>query len=186
MAIDCEVKGIEEVTKLLMQLPDNMREKHTKNAIKEATSSIVSVIKARVPKNTGTLAASIQASRVKYYPASGTLFCAIEPKSGFTRTFPATVITSKRGGGRVSAEMKRNPRKYLHLVEGGRRAVTTVGKKALHPANAYWFSRSAASVSGRPIFGPVASAMAQAFRITIENELTKAVAAFNATNNSIS
>jgi hypothetical protein len=186
MGISIEIKGVEELSKLLSQLPYEMREKHVRAAMVEASQYTVMAIKGRVPKDTGTLYASIQASRVKYYPSSGVLFCAIEPKSGFSRSFSAmpsssgkTRRLSKKKATATAGAVKRNPRKYLHIIESGRKAVVPVTAKALHPAMSSRFFARASAVAGRPIFGPVASQMAPAFKVAVTYAVEKAVAEFN-------
>lgn len=187
MAIDLQITGLEEVTRLLRAFPDSAREKYTKRAMKEAAEFIASALRYRVPKDTGTLRDSIKVGRVRYYASSGTMFVAVEPKSGFVRTFARKQIpqktrrlSSKSSRGWNDAPVRRNPRKYLHLIEGGRDAVATYGHK-LHPALGDKFFTHAKSVTGRPVFGPVAQQMSVPFFIAIENALNKAAAEFNAT-----
>jgi hypothetical protein len=128
---------------------------------------------------------------VKYYPGSGTLFAAVEPRPGYRRIVTAGQSGKARIRGRkttrASAAFGRvqNPRKYLHLIEGGRRAVAPVKAKALHsaldPQNRF-FARAAA-VAPHPVFGPARDAVERASQIAIELELQKGFEEFNRMQN---
>lgn len=160
MDISISVSGCDEISALLKQLPSDLMEKWGRRGLLAAAEITVMAVQGKMPIDTGTAFESIAPTRIKLYPASGTLFTAVEPKKGF-----------KRYG--------RYPRKYMHLIEGGRKALVPTNKKAMHPALGEKFFTKAAAVAPHPVFQPARDSVMGAAKVAIEIELEKGIAEFN-------
>lgn len=94
-----------------------------RSALITATSPLIADAKRAVHESeSGALKRSI-GRKVKTYPSTGSVVCAIGPRSGFKTTFQ-----TKRG-----RKVLRNPTKYAHLVEGGTKSHAIPGWKKPHP-----------------------------------------------------
>jgi hypothetical protein len=177
----------EEVANLLKQLPQQLQDKYGARALQASAAITVMAVKGRMPSATGLAKESIGATQVKFYRSSGTLFTAIEPLKGFRRIVTATASGKTRIRSRktttTTAAFSRvqDPRKYMHLIEGGRKAVSAKAGSALHsaldPQNRFFMH--AGPVAAHPIFGPAVASVTDAARIMVEVELEKGITEFN-------
>ena len=165
-----EIGGTEELAKMLRSLPDRLAEKYGKAALRAAARITTGAVQSRMPVDTGLARESVGASRLRHYKESGTLFIAVEVRKNFRRE--VTV------GGRT---MIRNPRKYMHLIEGGRRAVRPVNKRALHAAfnDESRFIARAKAVSPHPVFGPAKLASRAAAEAAVVRTIERGVEKYN-------
>jgi hypothetical protein len=188
------VKGCDEVSAALRQLPPDLQDKYGKRALQAAAEITVMAVRGRMPSATGLARESIGFGRVHTYRESGTLFVAIEPQKGFERIVTAEEAVGFAGSIRrrvlprskqsASAAFGRvqNPRKYMHLIERGRQAVHAKPGSALHSAldvENRFFTR-AKGVTAHPVFGPARESVRDACRVMIEVELNRGVAEWNA------
>ena len=195
MDLKISVYGCEEISALLLKLPGELQDKYGARGLKAAAEITVMAVKSRMPSATGLAKESIGYSNVRFYRTSGVLFTAIEPRKGFKRIVTTnfartgsatkTRIRSRRTSS-VTADLGRvqDPRKYMHLIEGGRKAVAPTSAKALHsaldPQNRFFMH--AASVAAHPVMGPARDAVAGAAKVAIEIELEKGIVEWNARN----
>jgi len=195
MELKISIRGIEETIESLRALPDHLRVKYGKTGMEKGADLVTSAVKERMPVASGLARESIGHSPIKVYDTSGTLFTAIEAQKGFNRIITAhpffrnkEIHDSKTTS--VSAALARvqNPRKYMHLIEGGRQAVIPTNKKALHSAldTENRFFMHAKSVMPHPVFEPAFDATEIPVVAAVENELRKGIEAFNQTNNTMS
>ncbi len=190
MDLTLSVRGCNEIAALLAKLPEELQYRHGKRGLEAAAEVTVSAVKGRMPVATGLAKASIGRSPVRVYRQSGTLFTAVEPRKGFRRVITLTRRGGTRIRGRKMEEVPKNatgrvqnPRKYMHLIEGGRKAIVPVNRKALHPAlspNAFF--RRAGPAAGHPVFQPARDASEGAAKDVILAELERGVADWNSRN----
>jgi len=163
VTFDISIKGCDEISALLRQLPDRLREQYGRRALEAAAEITEMAVRARTPVDSGAALASIDHTRINYYEASGSLFTAVEPRKGCSKV---------------------EPRKYFHLIERGRKALAPIKGKVLvsnaGDADERFFTHAKA-VAGHPVFGPARDATAQSAVIAMEVELAKGVAEFNQT-----
>lgn len=188
MDLTLSVRGCDEVARLLAKLPDELQDRHGKRGLEAAAEVTVQAVKGRMPVATGLAKRSIGRSPVKIYRGTGTLFTAVEPRKGSRRV----VTLTRRGGTRIRARKLQavpenatgrvqNPRKYMHLIESGRKAIVPTNAKALHPAlSPNVFFRRAGPVAGHPVFQPARDAAEGAAKELIQAELERGVAQWNA------
>lgn len=192
MDLRISVTGCDEVARLLRALPDELREKYGRQGLKAAAEITVAAVQARIPGGgTGLARASIGFSPIKFYRHSGTLFTAIEPRKGYRRIIAISSTGRRRIFGKKVLEVKaeagrvQDPRRYLHIIERGRRAVRPIRARALHsaldPENRFFMHAQA--TSPHPVFAPAAAAVDAACRIAVETELQKGVDEFNRREN---
>lgn len=191
MDLTLDVRGCDEVSQLLKQLPDKLRDKYGVQGLAAAAEITAMAVRSRMPTATGLAKESIGHSPVKIYRSSGTLFTAIEPGKNVRRIVTASASGKNRIRSRrttsASAAFGRvqDPRRYMHLIESGRKEVTPEHAKALHSAldvqNRY-FARASA-VAPHPVFAPARDAVEGAAKIAIENELNRGIEEFNRTQN---
>jgi hypothetical protein len=190
MDLTIKVSGCEEISAALLKLPAELQDKYAQRGLEAAADLAVMAVKSRLPHATGLAQQSIGHSRVKFYRGSGTLFIAVEAQKGFKRIITATAagkttIHSRRTTS-ATADLGRvqDPRKYMHLIEKGRKAVVPTKKRAMHPAldpEGRFFAH-AKQVTAHPVFQPARDAVERATVILIETELNRGVAEWNARN----
>ena len=174
MAVDFKISvtGCDEVAAALAKLPDRLQDKYGARGLAAAAEVTATAIRARVPINTGLLMDSIGATRVKFYRQSGTLFSAVGPRKGFRRTVQNP----------SKASLTMDPRRYFHLLETGRKDVSPIDARALHPALSDSFFGHAKGVTGHAILQPARDSVADGARTMILIELEKGVDEWNAQN----
>ncbi len=136
--------GIEQLESALLRMPDEIAIRVGRNAMRAGARILVEAVKSRMPVDTGTARESIDYTRVKHYPTSGTLFLAVEPKKGLKVETPHGT---------------RYPRKYMHLIERGRREVAPKSARAMRAfVGVPRYFMKARAVTGHPVFQPAFAA----------------------------
>ncbi len=130
--------GDAELEQAFKELPDRVQRKHLRHGVRRAGSVIGRAAKAHAPRETGLLARSIGQRAFTHRDKKG-IGTRIGPRKGFGRM----VRVNKRGDLKALSKGKmaeaqaageqleyRDPAKYAHIVELGRRG----GKPFLTPA----------------------------------------------------
>jgi hypothetical protein len=107
--------------------------------------------KAAAPKETGLLKLSL-GTKVSTYAATNTVVGVVGPRKGFRRP----IVRSKRGrlqqkkqAAAADVVLYRDPVKYAHLAESGRKAVAAKEKKTLVSASGEFLGRRVGPAPGR-------------------------------------
>ena len=143
------------VQRMFMELPKAVQERVVKPLIAQGSKILDEAVKAEAPVESGLMKLAIGSSKLKTY-SGGTIFITTGVRRGFRRA----VTASKRGKLRVRSkaftesnpqEAVRNPVKYLHLVSGGRKAITAIKSKVLYSAETNkFFGKSVAAAKPNP------------------------------------
>jgi hypothetical protein len=116
-----------------MQRMDNLKQgvrgKICRKAMDVATKPLQRDAKSRVSRQSGLLAASM-GRKVKTYRASGTTVGLVGPARGYKRSLALVLSSPGRLQG-VTVDRFRDPVKYAHIIERGRKASVIRNKKAL-------------------------------------------------------
>ena len=162
--IKIEWTGGEKMQRLFDELPRKLQERHMVIAIKTACAPLLHAMRAGAPVESGTLKKNIKL-KVGGVKAKLIAYGIVGPAS-------AKVATSARTGGKFKGKMRavgkkrlnamggkefydvqfRNPKRYAHLVEGGRKAVTP--KKKVLARGTHVFGTRAKAVAPRPFIKP--------------------------------
>jgi HK97 gp10 family phage protein len=83
MKFEFDMKGVEEFTRTLQQLPEPIRRNVVTVALRAGGRLLVSEVKARAPVGTGALKKSVRMSKIKRYANDFSVF--VEPKVWYAR-----------------------------------------------------------------------------------------------------
>jgi hypothetical protein len=143
------------VQRMFMELPQNAQERVVRPLVEKASKTIAELIRSEAPQQSGLLRAAIGASSLRKY-GGGTLFVAAGVRRGFRRA----VAEKARGGLKFMSQKAteanpgspvQNPTKYLHLVIGGRKAISARNRRVLYDARTgRFFGRQVAAVQPNP------------------------------------
>ena len=143
------------VQRMFMDLPKAVQDRVVKPLITRGSKILDDAVKAAAPQESGLLKLAIGSSKLKTY-SGGTIFITTGVRRGFRRA-----VTSTRGGklrvrGKSYTEANpreavRDPVKYLHIVTGGRKALTATSSKVLYSAATNkFFGKSVAAAKPNP------------------------------------
>lgn len=155
VAINMNLFGDKQLRRNFFELSDKVRRKLARRAARAATRPIVRAAKARAPVDTGALRDSIGVRSIKMRPRSETSLIIVGPLS-------ETTFRWKTAGGEWRSEaqfgaagtVKRNPAKYAHLVEFGRKFVTPTQGRVMITEEGQIIGRRARGVRPRPFMRP--------------------------------
>jgi hypothetical protein len=158
----CKITDSQPLAKLFAELPDRVQGKILRPLVRDAGQLLAEAERREAPRESGLLGSSLGTSPVRSYARGNTLFVAVGVRRGFRRA----VTLSARGKLRARSKAFtakadrpenfgladfRNPTKYLHLVHGGRNAVTAKDRKVLYSAATdRFFGRSVAAAKPNP------------------------------------
>jgi HK97 gp10 family phage protein len=152
-AIKGTFTGLDDVFKRLGHLNRTVRNRILRAAINEATKPLLDDAKQRAPRQSGLLRKSL-GRKVKTYRASGVVVAIIGPRS--KPSFKRQVTVRDKRTGKTRSEY-RNPVKYAHLQEQGRKAVRVKRGRVLGRKGVY-FGKQAAAALPRPFLRPAFAA----------------------------
>lgn len=174
-AFSVSLAGDAGIERMLAELPLAAVNRAAKPLVIRGSRMLAAAIKAEAPAESGLLKAAIGVSPLRDYGGK-TLFAAAGIRRGFRRTVYRTARKKLRFRGKARsgddpAELWRNPVKYLHLVTGGRKAVTVIHKKQLYDAyTGRFFGKSVAAAQPNPFVDRAFAAAAPAVASMIERE----------------
>lgn len=184
-----KIVGLDRFRKSLLALEKKIRNKVTKAGVKAALKPVIQAVKQEVPADTGSLKKSI-GEKSKSYRGGTVQTAMVGARVGFKREIIRTV--SKRGKQKIKTKRTklgatkrrevRDPAKYLHLAEGGRKAVKAQGGKlvfrgaggkivavrSVKKAQGRRFMRTAWRASKRTAFQAMMTAMQSAMESAIK------------------
>lgn len=155
-SVRLETTGFEDAIIRLRGYGDRIFRKHARRGMTKASRIVANAAKSNVPKESGLLRMSI-ASKIKTYTRRNTVVGIIGPRRGYRQS----VVAVGREGHRKLKRMKsqinvggtmvgrwRDPIKYAHIVERGRKAVSVKTAKSLVSATGQWLGKSVAAAPG--------------------------------------
>jgi hypothetical protein len=125
--------------RLFSELPQAAQERVIKPLMGKAIEIVVEAEREEAPTESGLLAKALGASKLREYSQGGTLYVT----SGVRRGFRRAVTMMRSGGLRVRSRAYteanpnaavRDPVRYLHLVVGGRKALSVSKASVLYDA----------------------------------------------------
>ena len=124
------------VQRMFMDLPQAVQERVVKPLITQGSKILDAAVKAAAPVESGLMKLAIGSSKLKTY-GGGTIFITTGVRRGFRRAVTATRggklrVRSKPFTEANPGEAVRDPVKYLHIVTGGRKALTATKSKVLY------------------------------------------------------
>ncbi len=172
-----QVLGVGELVTRMKALPDKLRNKGMRTAMKQAARPIVQATKALAPVQTGLLRQSIASVVVKSKDSFSALIGMRHLQSAKRRGFKATkTVTRAIAGGKAG-----DPARYAHLVEFGHNIVPRgqkVGRKERKGKTAVELgvARGFGRVAARPFMRPGLASGAQAAEQALAQELKQFLA----------
>ncbi len=183
--VQAKLEGLGPVRAKLAALRKGLRGKIVRKGMDEGTKPVLSSAKGLAPRDSGLLAKSM-GRKTKVYRGSGNAVGLVGPRAGFAKqvTVESRKITAQVGTRRrsrkIGAVVNRDPVRYAHLVELGRKAVSATKKKMLVSAGGTFFGRKVRATPPRPFLGRSwqrsSGIASEKIRATIEAEISKAVA----------
>jgi hypothetical protein len=156
-AVKAELHGLEKALASLARVRKGARGKIQRKALTPAVKHVSRLARVYAPAESGLLRRSL-GTRVQVYRRSGAAVGLVGPRSGFRQTRAGRVRTAlgKRilkgvtlGGRKNAVNQIRNPTKYAHLVELGRKGFSAKKAKVLAgPLRVY--GRKVRAVAPRP------------------------------------
>ena len=149
-----EMTDDKKVITLFQELPKAAQNRVLKPLIREGGKMIAAEEKEEAPAVTGLMKLAIGASPLRTYPSS--LLVAVGVRRGFRRAVQGTQTGRTRYLGKQKTEASpelpvQNPTKYLHLVTGGRKAISVVNKKVLFDVRTgKFFGKTVAEQAANP------------------------------------
>jgi hypothetical protein len=149
------ITGDREVLRMFEELPAVAQQRVLKPLLREGAALMAVEERAEAPRQAGLLQTAIGVSTLKSYP-SGVLFIATGVRRGFKRAVQATSRGRLRFLGKRKTEdypelPVQDPTKYLHLVTGGRKAISAMNKKVLYDRRTdKFFGKSVAAAAPNP------------------------------------
>jgi hypothetical protein len=147
--------GNAAVQRMFMDLPKAVQDRVVKPLIQQGSKILDSAVKAAAPVESGLMKLAIGSSKLKTY-GGGTIFITTGVRRGFRRAVTATKsgklrVRSKPFTESNPGETVRDPVKYLHIVTGGRKAITATKTKLLYSAATNrFFGKSVAAAKPNP------------------------------------
>ncbi len=179
-----QVLGVGELVGRMKALPDKLRNKGMRTAMKQAARPIVQATKAMAPVQTGLLRQSIASVVVKSKDSFSALIGMRHVTGGKNKGFRPSkkvvrAIVARVAGGGSSREG--DPARYAHLVEFGHNIVPRgqkVGRKERKGKTAVELgvSRGFGRVAARPFMRPGLASGAQAAEQALAQELRQFLA----------
>ncbi len=175
-----QVLGVGELVGRMKALPDKLRNKGMRTAMKQAARPIVQATKAMAPVQTGLLRQSIASVVVKskdgFSALIGMRHIAGSKAKGGGKFKPTKTVLRTIAGGRAG-----DPARYAHLVEFGHNIVPRgqkVGRKERKGKTAIELgvSRGFGRVAARPFMRPGLASGAQAAEQALAQELKQFLA----------
>jgi HK97 gp10 family phage protein len=178
MEMRVNVSGCKELTAKLEQLPAKVQNVVLKKAVKSGSKVIEQAEKSQAPSESGLLKQSLGATSVKSYGT--TIFSTVGARRGFRRAVVATKSGGvKRLGKKASAALSdanfRDPTKYLHIIERGRKAIDAQEKILYSPVMNRFFGRQVAGVSANPFIERAFETAADAAVGVIQSETVEGI-----------
>lgn len=152
--IHAYITGDVAVQRMFMGLPKAVQDRVVKPLIEQGSKILDEAVKAAAPVESGLMKLAIGSSKLKTY--GGTIFITTGVRRGFRRAVTATKggklrVRSKSYTAANPDEAVRDPVKYLHLVTGGRKAITATKSKLLYSAATNrFFGKSVAAAKPNP------------------------------------
>lgn len=131
------ITGDAAIQRMLLELPKSVQERVLKPLLEQGSKILTEAEKNAAPMESGLMKLAIGSSKLRTY--GGTIFITTGVRRGFRRAVTATQhgklrVRSKAYTQANPQEAVRDPVKYLHLVTGGRKAITAVKSKILYSA----------------------------------------------------
>ena len=176
--VQIKLVGDEAVMRMLNDLPQTAQMQVLRPAMRQAMTSITSALRSEAPMETGLLKRAMGATPVKTY--RNVLFATAGARRGFERA----VEPGKKGGVRLVRPsphflirgMYRDPTKYLHIVEGGRKAVSAINVKSLYSAQSgRFFGKSVAAARPQPFVEKTFDRVANSVVVVISDSVAQGV-----------
>jgi HK97 gp10 family phage protein len=161
--VKAELTGIKDLVGTLARLKKAVRNKLLRGAVGDGSKILLQAVKAKAPRESGLMRKSL-GRRLKVYRNSGTVVGIVGPRTGFKRE----VSVGGRAGGR-------NPTKYAHLVEGGRRPVRIVNKKVLTDGGIF-YGREVAAARAQPFMHEALAESGARVQAAVRQKLTDGIA----------
>jgi len=154
-----EMIGDENVRRMFQELPKAAQNRVLKPLVRQGGSMIAEEEKEEAPAVTGLMKLALGTSPLRTYNSS--LLIAVGVRRGFRRAVQGSMY---RGGwarktrylGKKKTEATpelpvQNPVRYLHLVIGGRKAISVINKKVLYDARSgKFFGQQVAEQAANP------------------------------------
>lgn len=178
--------NVDEVTPALARISERMRAKILLRAVAAGAAPVLEDMRANAPQESGLLKKSIK-MRQRVYKGGLMRVAVIGPAKGFKQV--VTVQRSGKKAGRIKATRAkgavaraaagrpmaifRDPVKYAHLVEGGRKAVRPKTAKVLYSAlhNIFFPKKGVRAVAARPFVARAVARRRQASLAAIREKL---------------
>jgi hypothetical protein len=141
--------------RMFLELPKTAQDRVLKPLVVQGSKILDAAVKAEAPVESGLMKLAVGSSKLKTYGGS-TIFITTGVRRGFRRAVTATKtgklhVRSKSFTESNPNEAVRDPVKYLHLVSGGRKAVTATKSKLLYSAATNkFFGKSVAAANPNP------------------------------------
>jgi len=163
--VEIRIFGTEEVIAAFERLSHGAQNRVLKPIMTSASNQIAEALRGEAPEESGLLKRAMGSSPLRTYATA--LFITAGVRRGFRRSVSLARtgrwrIRGKKATESAGGEMIRNPAKYLHLVTGGRKAVSATNARVLYSAQINtFFGRHAKKVDPNPFvqrtFASVAS-----------------------------
>ena len=153
--IEIKISGDAAVRRMFEQLPAAAQKRVLSPLMQQGGKLLSNAIKGESPIDTGLMSEAIGESKLKTYGGSK-LFITAGVRRGFTRAImPKARGGVKRLGKNKSAvadkKYNRNPARYLHLITGGRSALSAKTSKILYsPQSNTFFGKHVAPTKLNP------------------------------------
>jgi len=177
------ILGAEAAQRALLLLGDAAENRIMRPIMAEAARILTERASAEAPEETGLLRLSLGATPVKSYGGK-TLFATVGVRRGFRRAVEATYtknrvryLSAERSALAGDDAAYRDPVRYLHLVSGGRQAVSAQNVSILYSAAANRFlGRSVPEAKANPFMDRAFAGAATAIVARAEAVAAAAVA----------
>jgi hypothetical protein len=174
--LEIRLIGDESVMRMLDELPGATQAQVIRPAMRDAMRTIGNALRSEAPEETGLLKRALGATPVKTY--RNVLFAT----AGVRRGFRQAVTHNAKGRVRLTRKtpdqegMYRNPTKYLHLVEGGRKALSVATAKALYSAQSgKFFGKRVQAAKPQPFVGRTFDRIADAVVVDVSETVAQGV-----------
>jgi hypothetical protein len=148
------ITGDAAIQRMFLELPKTAQDRVLKPLIVQGSKIFDAAVKSAAPVESGLMKLAIGSSKLKTY--GSTIFITTGVRRGFRRAVTASRqgklrARSKSYTAANPSEVVRDPVKYLHLVTGGRKAITAVKSKLLYSAATNkFFGKSVAAAKPNP------------------------------------
>lgn len=174
--------GYPEIAAKLRDMPYKLRQRAIRRGVTKAARVVAKEAKARVPsKVTGLLKSSI-GFRVGTMKRTGEVYAVVGPRRGYGQAFNNLESLKRRRakirkavrGVEMNGANFRNPTRYAHLVEKGRKisdAARGGPATVLKTVEGRFIGKRAAAASPRPFLKPTMHATRDMYRLTVMREI---------------